>query len=231
MTGAEMIGRVTASGAEVINRDTGREWVERELSKPEYSASDLTPLERLGRWLDDLWESLLHGALQANSPWWLLVVLVAVAGIAALIVWRVRRAGLRRAHIPLAAFDSAAGSPDPQVWRIRAGEAADAGDFAAAVIDESRAIYAVLAERRVITLDSASTASELSRRAGAGLPDHREALDRVARVFNDIAFGARANGERGEDLSAVYAELCTLDSALSALPVHPAPSADRVVRA
>src|SRR5699024_5942889 len=43
-----------------IDRDTGREWVENELSKQEYSAADLTPLEQIGRWISSLWDSLVN---------------------------------------------------------------------------------------------------------------------------------------------------------------------------
>ena len=88
-----------------VDRDTGREWVEHELTKSEYAANDLTPLEQIGQWLSSLWDSLVRTALGANSPWLLVFVVLGLAAIIALIVWRVRRAGFRRVGIPLSAFD------------------------------------------------------------------------------------------------------------------------------
>src|SRR5699024_2241497 len=88
-----------------IDRDNGREWVENELAKQEYSAADLTPLEQIGRWISSLWDSLVNAAVRSSSPWLLLLVAHALAAIIALVVWRVRRAGPRRTAPPLSALD------------------------------------------------------------------------------------------------------------------------------
>lgn len=231
-TGVSLSGSVVAESA-VIDRKTGRDWVERELSKDQYSANDLTPLEQIGRWLSDFWDSIVAGALRANSPWLLLIVVVALAAIIALIVWRVRRVGFRRVGLPLSAFDPVVALPEPGPWREKAARSAAAGDMRNAVIDQSRAVFAVLSLKHIVTLDSSSTASELATTAEAALPEHAPHLHRVAEVFNDLLFGqtlgesagdgpspARGSDLGSADLGAVYAEFLRLDDALSALPDH-----------
>ena len=205
-----------------IDRDTGREWVEHELSKPEYAANDLTPLERIGRWLSSLWDSLVHAALGANSPWLLIVVVLGLAAIVAFIVWRVRRAGFRRVGVPLAAFDPVVSQPEPGPWRESAARAAQAGDFETAVIDESRAIFAILSVKQIVSLESSATASEIARSAEAALPEHGSAVHGVAEVFNDLRYGEATEAKTRADrsLGEVYADLCALDRTLSALPVR-----------
>lgn len=205
-----------------IDRDTGREWVEHELSKSEYAANDLTPLEQIGRWLASLWDSLVGAAFGANSPWLLIGVVLALAAIIAGIVWRVRRAGFRRVGVPLSAFDPVVSQPEPGPWRASAARAARIGEFETAVIDQSRAIFAVLSLKQVVSLESSATASEIARSAEAALPDHGPAVHGVAEVFNDLRYGeatarqARANRRLDE----VYAELCALDRRLSVLPIR-----------
>ncbi|UVI37424.1 DUF4129 domain-containing protein [Brevibacterium spongiae] len=210
---------VAASG---IDRDTGREWVERELSKSEYAANDLTPLEQIGRWLSSLWDSLVRAALGANSPWLLIFVVLGLAAIIALIVWRVRRAGFRRVGVPLSAFDPVVSLPEPGPWRESAARAARAGDFETAVIDESRAIFAVLSVKQIVSLESSATASELAHAAEAALPEHGPAVHSVAEVFNDLRYGEESarSARVDRDLGEVYADLCALDRSLSSLPVH-----------
>ena len=210
----------TASAS--IDRSTGREWVEHELSKPEYSANDLTPLEQIGRWLSHLWESLVGAALRANSPWLLILVVLALAAIVALVIWRVRRVGLRSTGVPLSAFDPVVSLPEPGPWRERAARAAAAGDFRSAVIDESRAIFAVLSVKHIVSLESSATASEIAHDAEAALPDHAGAVDNVAEVFNDLLYGEETgvSARADRDLPTVYEDLRDLDRTLSALPAQ-----------
>lgn len=212
----------TGPGSMAIDRDTGREWVENELSKQEYSATDLTPLEQIGRWISSVWDSLVNAALRSNSPWLLLLVALALAAIIALIVWRIRRTGLRRTGLPLSAFDPVVSLPEPGPWRESAARAAQAGNHRAAVIDASRAIFAVLSVKRIISLESSATASELARDAESALPDHAAAVHSVAEVFNDLLYGDRrgGRGRADQDLPEIYARLCELDRTLSSLPVR-----------
>lgn len=205
------------SGFAAIDRRTGREWVEHELSKQEYSENDLTPLEQIGRWISDLWDSLLGAALRSNSPWLLLLVVLALAVIIALVIWRVRRVGLRRTGVPLSAFDPVVSLPEPGPWRERAARAAAQGDFTSAVIDESRAIFAVLSVKQIVALQSSVTASEIAHDAEAALPDHATAVHDVAEVFNDLLFGDETD-RPARDLPTVYENMCTLDRTLNALP-------------
>lgn len=219
----------------VVDRGTGREWVDKELSKDEYSATDLTPLEQLGEWMGRVWDAIVSGALRGNSPWLILLVVIAVAAIVALIIWRVRRVGLNRTRVPLSAFDPVVTTPEPGPWRESARAAAERGDLRSAVIDQSRAIFAVLSGKHIVALDSASTATELSGTAGRELPEHARSLNRVAEAFNDLLYGheagdaERAAGTGGgmgtavaradePDLHTTYAEFLALDEQLSRLP-------------
>lgn len=204
-----------------IDRETGRDWVEHELSKQEYSDTDLSPLEQIGQWLSNIWDSIVSGALQNNSPWMLLIVVVALAAIVGLIIWRVRRVGLKKTSLPLSAFDPVVASPEPGPWRDSARAAAERGDMRTAVIDSARAIFAVLSQKHIVTLDAASTASELSRTAGDEMPEHRLHLARVADVFNDLLFGENSDGISPASLPATYREFLAFDERLSALgPRH-----------
>ena len=219
----------TVMAGSTVDRRTGREWVERELKKDEYSANDLTPLEQLGQWMSNLWDSILGGALRANSPWLILIVLVVLAAIVALMIWRVRRIGLKKTGVPLSAFDPVVNSPEPGPWRDSARAAAARGDLRTAVIDSARAIFAVLSQKQIVTLDSASTASELVRTAGHELPEFRRELTRVATVFNDLLFGEDLQESPDQDaphpssaeLAGTYAEFLAFDERLSSLaPRH-----------
>lgn len=202
-----------------VDRGTGRRWLEEELRRDEYSANDLTPLERLGRWVDDVLTGLLSAALGGNSPWLLLLVVLALAAIIALIVWRVRRLGLRRAQVPVSAFDAVVAAPQPEPWRRSAQAAAARGDLRTAVADQARAIFAVLALRGLVDLDDAATASELARTAGAAVPAHAQDLHRVADVFNDLVFGEESAPKRTDDeLRALLTAFVDLDAELSRLP-------------
>ncbi|QPS32394.1 DUF4129 domain-containing protein [Brevibacterium casei] len=205
-----------------VDRDTGRRWLEEELRRDEYSATDLTPLERLGRWVDDVLSGLVSAAFSGNSPWLLLLVVLALAAIVVLIVWRVRRLGLRRVQVPVSAFDAVVAAPQPQPWRQSAQAAADRGDLRTAVADQARAIFAVLALRGVVDLDDAATSSELARTAGRAVPSRAEDLDRVAEVFNDLVFGEESAPQRSDDeLRALFAQFVSLDADLSRLPAGP----------
>ncbi|WP_231446653.1 hypothetical protein [Brevibacterium zhoupengii] len=203
-----------------IDRETGRQWVEHELSKDEYSSTDLTPLEQLGQWLSRIWDSIISTALDGNSPWLLLIVVVALAAIIALIIWRVGRVGLKKTSLPLSAFDPVVASPQPGPWRDSAQAAAERGDMRTAVIDSARAIFAVLSQKQIVTLDSASTASELSRTAGEQLPEQRRELARVANVFNDLLFGEDPARTSTDSLQATYNEFRALDGRLSSLSLR-----------
>ena len=202
-----------------VDRGTGRRWLEEELRRDEYSANDLTPLERLGRWVDDVLTGLLSAALGGNSPWLLLLVVLALAAIIALIVWRVRRLGLRRVQVPVSAFDAVVAAPQPEPWRRSAQAAAARGDLRTAVADQARAIFAVLALRGLVDLDDAATASELARTAGAAVPAHAQDLHRVAEVFNDLVFGEESAPKRTDDeLRALLTAFVGLDAELTRLP-------------
>ena len=54
MTSQPGAGRLHAASAS-IDRDTGREWVEHELSKPEYAANDRSEERRVGKECRSRW--------------------------------------------------------------------------------------------------------------------------------------------------------------------------------
>src|SRR5699024_6799193 len=131
-------------------------------------------------------------------------------------------AGLRRTGPPLSAFDPGVSQPAPRPWRESAARAAPAGNYRAAVLDASRALFAAPAVTRAIPVESSATASELAREAESALPDHAAAVHSVAEVFNDLLYGDRLGGrERPDrDLPEIYASLCQTDRTLSSLPAR-----------
>lgn len=212
MTGGNVAAAVILAAAITPNRSEGREWAVRELSSdPQYRESDLTFFERLWQGIRDFFTAVLRPVTEANSPWLLIVIGVVIAVLIALIVWRIRR-GSGSALDPLmfatADFDQ---GMDPQVLRVRAQQAASAGDFTLAVQDQVRAIMAQLARDHVIAITASSTARELAAHAAARRPAFADRLHDASALFDAVAFGGTA-ADRDD-----YAQLHDLDSALSSV--------------
>ncbi len=76
-------------------------------------------------------------------------------------------------------------------YRRAAERRADAGDYAGAIIERTRAIAVELETRGVLLPRPGRTASELAAEAAVSLPDHAAGLREAARLFDDVRYGDR----------------------------------------
>ena len=184
---------------------TARDWLTKELSKPEYAQSQPGWWDRFWRWVHDLFATTSPGA---PAPFGLLLVLGAVV-IAVTVILLV--AGPLRSRSSLAAQAGAIFSDDlvdAEAHRARATEAAARGRWDVAVREQFRAIVRDLQQRTILDSRPGLTADEAAHEAAARLPDHVVPLVQAARTFDDVVYG-------GHDATpAHYTDLVALDGAL-----------------
>ncbi|MYM20879.1 DUF4129 domain-containing protein [Brevibacterium sp. 5221] len=192
-------------------REEAREWAHRELSSdPDYRDSDVTFFERIGAAIRALFSSLGEAVGGIESPWLVLVLLAAIAGLAVLIVLRVRRGTGSALDPALFERPALARGADPDRLRAASAAAWARGELGLAVQERARTVFAVLARRGELTVGPASTAAELSAAAAARLPAHAASLRAAGELFDAVTFGEHAA------TPADYEALVALDAAVSA---------------
>jgi hypothetical protein len=207
---ATWLGGARGAGGPAVSRQAGQELARHELSKLIYHPA--TPL--VARIIAAMARFL--GRVGAATPggWWTLVALGALLVIAASGVLAylgpVKRSG-RRARGPLLTGTQLTARD----YRERAQRQADAGQFAAAIIDCLRAIAAELDERNVLARLPGRTASELARDAGRVLPALQAELTSAARLFEDVRYGGLPGTLAG------YQQLRDLDVSIRAASPRP----------
>lgn len=174
------------------------------LSRPEFRTSQAGPgpLERLGRWLSEVWNGFLHwldglfafrgmaGGATSILFWLLLVTLV--AGTAWLIAWALRRGGpAPAARAKDGGIPAAEAVPnDPGWWLEEGRRRAEHGDFRLAL----RAVFLAMLHRLdragALRLDPARTNGE-HLRALRARPDLAELVRPVAADFEARWYGHR----------------------------------------
>jgi hypothetical protein len=168
--------------------EEAREWVRRELAKPEY-ADDRSLLQRVIDWVSELIADLLSRGT-GGLPGWVLPVALAIAAafVALLLFVKVRRdpradgASRRGAVLDETHLDADA-------YRARARAAYESDDVDAAAMDWFRAIAAGAAERAIIDDNPGRTAHEVSVALAAIFPDEAGSLARAADHFDAIRYG------------------------------------------
>ncbi|WP_418276214.1 DUF4129 domain-containing protein [Isoptericola jiangsuensis] len=168
------------------DRDTARDWLVQELSRPEYS-TDESLLLRLLRWIGDLLDGLSD--VTVNTTPLLVVIVVAVVVVVALAWWLTGPVRLRRRG---AAGSVVVHDDDPRTaaeMRAAADDAARAGDWALAVVERFRAVVRSLEERAVLDDRPGRTAREAADDAGLRLPGLAGALTESARTFDGVCYG------------------------------------------
>ncbi|HEV6952470.1 MAG TPA: DUF4129 domain-containing protein [Promicromonospora sp.] len=193
----------------VPDRDTAREWLAGELSKPEYAERE-SLLVRLINWLIERLTSIEWPSAQLSGPQVGLVVVVVVV-VVLLVAWLV--AGpvrLGRAARPSGEVLDAEDTRTAAQLRAAADAAASAGDWRTAVVERFRAVVRGLEERVVIDPRPGRTAQEAAADAGARLPAQAAALRSGADLFDGVEYGDRVAG--GDDDAALRA----LDAAVVA---------------
>jgi hypothetical protein len=172
--------------------EPAREWMSRELSRPEYQAS---LLERLGHWIEDLLATLRQasGHIGSLNPVAATVLLVVLAALLALVLSRLRRnpAASDQSGRVFAAHRLAASD-----HRRLAQEALERGAWDEAVVEGVRALAAGLSERGLVPEQPDVTVHELSENAAALYPSLGSRLRTAARTFDETRYGDRPAGEQ-----------------------------------
>jgi hypothetical protein len=169
-----------------------REWLQRELSRPEYHEG---LRERFLAWVSDLWSSLTVGALSANGLSVLAIVFVVVVAVvvAALLLSRVRpEAGAARQHGGVLTGRTA--SPDD--LRAAAEQALAAGELDRALVEAFRALATRATGRGLVEERPGLTAHELADDLAPRFPAHAGALREAATRFDTVFYGHLAATER-----------------------------------
>ncbi|MCL1869335.1 MAG: hypothetical protein FWF90_02850, partial [Promicromonosporaceae bacterium] len=176
------------------DRDTARQWLVQELSKPEY-ATQPSLLERLWLWFVHLFDAI-PGV--SAPPWQVLLGVLVVAAVVVVVARTVAgpvRLARARAARPVSAADDARTAAQ---LRSAADAAADRRDWPLAVAERFRAVVRGLEERVVIDESPGRTAQEAATAAGTRLPV----------VFNTSGYESTATLEAYADMMDVA--LCDL---------------------
>lgn len=192
------------------DRDEGQRWARDELSDPVYREADMTLFERIGRAITDFFSDLLDSAAGIESPVLTIVVVAAVIALIVLAVWWTRRAADVRLEHVAARQPVFRSQLDPVALRRTAAEAAAAEDWALAVQDLVRAVFAEQSKAQRIVIDRASTAQELAAASSAALPRSAAGFTALASLFDDVSFsGNRVTRDAWEHAGALDARITT----------------------
>ena len=176
-----------------IGRDEARRAAAAELAKPEYAAGRPSLLMRVLRWLFDEVGKLIDAAAQSSSGGYLgliaLAVVVLLAVVAAwLVVGRLTRVAHREAGDGALFADHPTTAAD---HRSRAGNHAEAGEWALAMRERLRAVVREMEERGLLDPRAGRTATEVAAEAGRVLPNCAGALHTAAEEFAQVWYGGR----------------------------------------
>lgn len=199
------------SGLQQPTPEQGREWAERELSDPRYSEVDISFFGKIKRMLDLFFQRLADSVESAQSPWFIIGVILFTAAVIGFVIWRVRRGTDDDFSKQLFEMDSGFSGVDPRVFRKLAQDAAEASDWTEACTNQIRAVFAELNKKRIIDIEAASTAAELAAAASAALPALGDRLRQAASLFDRTVFG----GHRADESDYRFAQ--QLDSAAGQL--------------
>ncbi|GAC66821.1 DUF4129 domain-containing protein [Gordonia soli] len=181
---------VLAEGLSPDN-DEARRWLERELSKPEYSdQSSITDRwwENLENWFADL----LSGINGAATPLPGIVAAIVVVLLLVLVIYLLRFVR-RTPKAKSASTQSVLGGHrlSAREFRERAEKALAAGDHDACVLDAMRAMARRGFDRTLLADAPSLTAREVAVGLTRHFPDRRERLAAAALLFDAVAYGGR----------------------------------------
>jgi len=164
---------------------TAREWLGRELARPEYQQG---LVERFLGWVQGLWSDLTRSALAATplSTAAATLVLVVLVGLALLVVARVRRDPSTRSAGPELLVP---GQVLPHEHRSSAETALHAGAFDTAVVEAFRALAARAVERGHAPNRPGMTAHELVAGLAPAFASHADDLHRSSTLFDQVFYG------------------------------------------
>ena len=198
-----------------LDREAARRAAQEELSRRPYQEAKPPWTYRLLNWLFEQLDKALSQATEVvpGGALGLVVLVLLVAGVIALVVWRVRPSGVHRSDEALFGGSEALTADG---HRRLAEEAAARGAWADAVRERLRAVARELEARGVLDPRPGRTADELAREAGAAVPVVAEPLARGVRVFDDVWYGGRDADASG------YAVLVEVDRVVREARLAPA---------
>jgi hypothetical protein len=200
-----------------IDRDEAQRRAAEELAKAKYGGtpqwlSDVADrADRIISWLVDLFIRLLQNqdpSANAGVNWGFVIAVALLITAIAAVVWRVGLPRWRRSRRDATVeVDSTRAAAD---YRTLADEAAQRGDWAAAVRDRFRALVRELEVQTVLDVRPARTAWEAAYLASRALPGCTEPLHSAAESFNAVVYGdRRADAE-------TYRQMVEVDAAVAA---------------
>jgi len=189
-----------------IGREAAQRAAAEELSRSRYSQEGL--FQRLWRWFWEGLDNLLSriGGGGADGLVSLALLVAVLVGLAALLVWSLRRMTRTRRTRAAQVFADVVTSAEEH--RRAAEEHAREGRWADAVQERVRALARTLEERDILSPSPGRTADELAAEAGLLLPSLGDDLAGAARLFDAVTYGENAGTP--ED----YATVRALDDAL-----------------
>ncbi|MDQ0866017.1 DUF4129 domain-containing protein [Arthrobacter globiformis] len=192
------------------DRDEARRWAAEELSKREYREAAPNWLETLWQQFLDWLQSVTDGQSPADGPPVAPFIGLGIAILigVAIILARPRLNARRRAPKEIFDAGTAATAAD---YRGRAEAAAARGDWAAAVVEQFRALVSSAEDRAVLDPRPGRTADEAAGQLTRAFPAASDKLDAASRIFDAVRYGS------GSALPADYAAMVELDSALERL--------------
>ena len=170
---------------------TARDWLRRELARPDYQES---LLQRAQRWFGELMDRVSGAAdsLTGLSPLLGVLLLVLLVALGAFLLSRL---GANPALPARSAEVFAGGRDTAAAHRDRAAAALGAGRWDDAVLEAVRALTATLVERGLTPERAGVTVHEITVDAAGLFPLERERLEQVGRAFDETRYGDRPADE------------------------------------
>jgi hypothetical protein len=184
---------------------TAQQWLLHELAKPQYQGQKESLFEQLlDKFFDWLRSIVPRSSPEASVPPDLsgliptiIVVVVVVLLVVAFLVFGLPR--LNRRSTAKGELFGDDDERDADTLRRDARRAAEAGDYATAIVELFRALARRLDERAVVATFPGTTARGFARRAGQAFPDAAERLTACAADFDAVRYLDEAGTREGWD--------------------------------
>lgn len=205
-----------------------RNWLLEELAKPEYAAAAPSLFDILSQQFFEWLMRLFQPGESVPLDWLpvVLIGLVIVGLVVALFIWGIPRVN-RRSRKATGLFGENDRRSAAELRRA-AADAAAAGDWTSAVLEEFRAIARSLAERTIVLASPGTTAHDFAGRASTAFPAESGDLAEAADGFDRVRYlGQDGTARQYEQLRALDRRLLAQTAAafepLDQVPVDRVP--------